>query len=141
MIDKIYSEISGMSDAQAVDWLLEYIRINSVGENNDVIRSMWPSLGPVELRAVAALHAAGGRVLSRSRLEEHMYDMDADIPQPNTVRVIINHVRNKIGKERIITEHIKGYRLSKATVMKIDWELTKLREHRKVILPEKREAA
>ena len=72
---------------------------------------------PVELSAkefallqVLMLHA--GRVLSRSQLEQQLYNWD-DETGSNTVEVYIHHLRKKLGHELIRTIRGVGYLMSK----------------------------
>lgn len=68
---------------------------------------------PVELsgREFALLHTLmlnAGRVLSRSQLEQHLYEWGQEV-ESNTVEVFIHHLRRKIGAGRIRTVRGVGY--------------------------------
>lgn len=62
----------------------------------------------VEFRLLRALMLNRGRVLSKERLEEHVYDLDAE-RESNVIEVYINRLRNKVGKEAIVTRRGQGY--------------------------------
>lgn len=49
-----------------------------------------------------------GQVLSRTKLSEHVYDFDSD-KDSNVIEVYINHLRQKLGKQRIETRRGQGY--------------------------------
>lgn len=49
-----------------------------------------------------------GRVLSKATLMEHIYDFDSD-KDSNVIEVYINHLRQKLGKQRIETRRGQGY--------------------------------
>lgn len=49
-----------------------------------------------------------GKVLSKTRLIEHVYDQDFD-KDSNLIEVYIRRLRDKLGKERIVTRRGQGY--------------------------------
>ena len=49
-----------------------------------------------------------GRVLSKSRLAEHVYDFDTE-HDSNVLEVYINRLRRKFGRESIATRRGQGY--------------------------------
>ena len=49
-----------------------------------------------------------GRILSKSKLVDHIYDFDTD-KESNIVEVYVNHLRNKLGKHRFETRRGQGY--------------------------------
>jgi DNA-binding response OmpR family regulator len=49
-----------------------------------------------------------GKVLSKTRLIEHVYDQDFD-KDSNLIEVYIRRLRDKVGKERIVTRRGQGY--------------------------------
>lgn len=49
-----------------------------------------------------------GRVLSKTRLSEHVYEYDDD-KDSNVIEVYVNRLRQKIGKDRITTRRGQGY--------------------------------
>ncbi len=52
------------------------------------------------------LHA--DKILTKTRLTEHVYDQDFD-KDSNLIEVYVRHLRKKIGKERIVTKRGQGY--------------------------------
>jgi DNA-binding response OmpR family regulator len=48
------------------------------------------------------------RILSKSRLTEHVYDGDSD-RDSNVIEVYVRHLRRKLGDERILTRRGQGY--------------------------------
>ena len=53
------------------------------------------------------------KVLSKTRLVEHVYDQDFD-KDSNVIEVYVRHLRLKIGKKRIVTKRGQGYIFSEA---------------------------
>jgi DNA-binding response OmpR family regulator len=49
-----------------------------------------------------------GKVLSKTRLTEHVYEQDFD-KDSNLIEVYIRRLRDKLGKERIVTRRGQGY--------------------------------
>jgi len=49
-----------------------------------------------------------GKILTKTRLIEHVYDQDFD-KDSNLIEVYVRHLRKKIGEERIITKRGQGY--------------------------------
>jgi len=49
-----------------------------------------------------------GRILSKSKLVDHIYDFETD-KESNIVEVYVNHLRNKLGKHRFETRRGQGY--------------------------------
>lgn len=49
-----------------------------------------------------------GKILSKNRLTEHVYDQDFD-KDSNLIEVYIRRLRDKLGKERIVTRRGQGY--------------------------------
>jgi len=49
-----------------------------------------------------------GRVLSKTRLIEHVYEQDFD-RDSNLIEVYVSRLRDKLGKERILTKRGQGY--------------------------------
>ncbi len=48
------------------------------------------------------------KILTKTRLTEHVYDQDFD-KDSNLIEVYVRHLRLKIGKERIVTKRGQGY--------------------------------
>ena len=49
-----------------------------------------------------------GKVLSKTRLTEHVYEQDFD-RDSNLIEVYVRRLRDKLGKERILTRRGQGY--------------------------------
>ena len=49
-----------------------------------------------------------GRILSKSKLVDHVYDFDSD-KESNIIEVYVSHLRNKLGKHRFETYRGQGY--------------------------------
>ena len=49
-----------------------------------------------------------GRMLSKSRLVDHIYDFETD-KESNIIEVYVNHLRKKLGKHRFETHRGQGY--------------------------------
>ncbi|SQI40872.1 Transcriptional regulatory protein BasR [Leminorella richardii] len=67
-------------------------------------------LKPKEFALLALLMHNAGRVLSRSLIEEKLYNWDEDVSS-NAVEVHIHHLRRKLGNEIIRTVYGVGYTL------------------------------
>ncbi len=61
-----------------------------------------------EFRLLRYLMLHPGRVLSKSRLVEHVYDFDAE-RDSNVLEVYINRLRRKLGRDLIATRRGQGY--------------------------------
>lgn len=66
------------------------------------------ALTGIEFRLLRYFLLHSGKILSKSRLTEHVYDNDSD-KDSNVIEVYINHLRKKIGKELITTKRGQGY--------------------------------
>ncbi len=61
-----------------------------------------------EFRLLRYFMLNAGKILTKTRLIEHVYDQDFD-KDSNLIEVYVRHLRKKIGKERIITKRGQGY--------------------------------
>ncbi len=68
-------------------------------------------LTALEHRLLAYLIHHPEKVLSKTELSEHIYEHDAD-RDSNTIEVLVNRLRNKIGASRIRTHRGRGYQLT-----------------------------
>lgn len=66
------------------------------------------ALTATEFRLLRYLMHHRGKVLSKSRLSEHVYELDAD-RDSNVIEVYINRLRQKLGKDLIRTRRGQGY--------------------------------
>ena len=62
----------------------------------------------IEFRLLRYFMLHSGKVLSKSRLAEHVYDFDSD-KDSNVLEVYINRLRRKLGRELITTRRGQGY--------------------------------
>ena len=67
----------------------------------------------VEYRLLRYFMYNPGKVLSKTRLTEHIYAYDAD-KDSNVIEVYVNRLRKKLGKEIIATRRGQGYVFGKA---------------------------
>ena len=68
-------------------------------------------LTALEHRLLSYLIHHPERVISKTELAEHIYEYDTD-RDSNTIEVLVNRVRNKIGAQHIHTHRGRGYRLT-----------------------------
>ncbi|MFO1371839.1 MAG: response regulator transcription factor [Candidatus Competibacteraceae bacterium] len=66
------------------------------------------SLTGTEFRLLRYLMSHPGRVLSKTRLAEHVYDFDTE-RDSNVLEVYINRLRRKLGRDLIVTRRGQGY--------------------------------
>ncbi|MCK5383696.1 MAG: response regulator transcription factor, partial [Gammaproteobacteria bacterium] len=62
----------------------------------------------VEFRLLRYCMLHPGRILSKTRLTEHVYEQDAD-KDSNVIEVYIGRLREKLGKDIITTRRGQGY--------------------------------
>jgi two-component system OmpR family response regulator len=62
----------------------------------------------VEFRLLRYFMLHPGHVLSKARITDHVYDLDAD-QESNVIEVYINRLRQKLGKDAIKTRRGQGY--------------------------------
>ncbi len=65
-------------------------------------------LTATEFRLLRYFMLHPGRILSKSRLTEHVYEMDAD-KDSNVIEVYVNRLRRKLGNDVIRTRRGQGY--------------------------------
>lgn len=139
-LDQVSDRIEGLT-AGADDYLVKPFdldelsaRIGSVarrysGNPNPIIRlrsleidiarrSVRRNGQPVRLTArewvlLEALLTRPGQLLSKARLQEKLYDFDAEV-ESNTIEVHISRLRKKLGTDLVETERGLGYRLAPA---------------------------
>lgn len=62
----------------------------------------------IEFRLLRYFLLHPGKILSKTRLTDHVYENDAD-KDSNVIEVYVNHLRKKIGKNYIVTRRGQGY--------------------------------
>ena len=67
-----------------------------------------------EFRMLRCFMLNPGKILSKSQLNDHLYDLKSD-PDSNVIEVYINRLRNKLGKDLITTRRGQGYVFGKKT--------------------------
>ena len=67
----------------------------------------WQLTG-IEFRLLRYFMLNPGRILSKSRLTEHIYEQDAD-KDSNVIEVYVNRLRQKLGNDIITTRRGQGY--------------------------------
>lgn len=68
-------------------------------------------LTAIEFRLLRYLMLNAGKILSKTKLSEHVYE-EEQIKDSNVIEVYVNRLRSILGKERITTHRGQGYRLS-----------------------------
>lgn len=66
------------------------------------------ALTGIEFRLLRYFLLHPNRILSKTRLTEHIYENDAD-KDSNVIEVFVNHLRKKLGKDIITTKRGQGY--------------------------------
>ncbi|MEN9503371.1 MAG: hypothetical protein RI964_2656 [Pseudomonadota bacterium] len=62
----------------------------------------------IEFRLLRYFMLHSGKLLTKSRLTEHIYDNDSD-RDSNVIEVYVRHLRRKLGEGRIVTRRGQGY--------------------------------
>ena len=68
----------------------------------------WVELTGTEFRLLRYFMLNPGKVLSKTRLTEHVYEQDFDLDS-NIIEVYIRRLRDILGKDRILTRRGQGY--------------------------------
>jgi DNA-binding response OmpR family regulator len=66
------------------------------------------NLTPIEFMLLRLFLLNPDKLFTKSRLLESLYELDSD-PDSNVLEVYISRLRQKIGKDRIITRRNQGY--------------------------------
>ena len=61
-----------------------------------------------EFRLLRLFMLHSGKILTKSRITEHVYDFDSD-KDSNVIEVYVKRLRQKLGKEHIQTRRGQGY--------------------------------
>lgn len=83
---------------------------NKTVTQNDIVHN----LTPIEFMLLRLFLLNPNKLFTKSRLIESLYELDSD-PDSNVLEVYISRLRQKIGKQKIITRRNQGY-LFKDTV-------------------------
>ncbi len=70
----------------------------------------WQQLSGIEFRLLRYLMSHPGKICSKTELSEQAY-AEEQLRDSNVIEVYINHLRKRLGKERIVTLRNQGYRL------------------------------
>lgn len=73
-----------------------------------VVEGVTHQLTGTEFRLLRYTMLNSGRILSKSRLSEHVYDQDSE-RDSNLIEVYIRRLREKIGTQMILTKRGQGY--------------------------------
>jgi two-component system OmpR family response regulator len=84
------------------DWVLDEAT-QSVSRQGERVE-----LTGIEFRLLRYFMLHPGRILSKSRLTEHVYEQDAD-KDSNVIEVYVNRLRQKLGNDVITTKRGQGY--------------------------------
>lgn len=71
------------------------------------------SLSGAEFRLLRYFMLHAGQILSKSQLNDHLYDGESE-RESNVIEVHVNHLRRKLGREVIETRRGQGYRYAGA---------------------------
>lgn len=82
----------------------------SLDENNKTVThdNVVHDLTPIEYMLLRLFFLNPNKLLTKSKLIESLYELDSD-PGSNVLEVYISRLRQKIGKQRIITRRNQGY--------------------------------
>lgn len=91
----------------------EYVKSGSLTLDEERQRVLLPggqtlNLTGTEFRLLRYFMLHPGKVLSKTRLTEHVYEQDFD-RDSNLIEVYVRRLRDKLGKERILTRRGQGY--------------------------------
>lgn len=100
----------------------ENINIDNLSLNEETQEISIDNNKPIELtgtefRLLRYFMLNPNKILSKSRLIEHVYDQEFD-KDSNLIEVFVRHLRKKIGQKRIITKRGQGYILTDSTLKK-----------------------
>ncbi|MEJ1338590.1 MAG: response regulator transcription factor [Candidatus Sedimenticola sp. (ex Thyasira tokunagai)] len=84
------------------------LRLNEELQQVILVDDQAVDLTATEFRLLRYFMLHPGRILSKSRLTEHVYDQDFD-RDSNLIEVYVRRLRERIGKERIETRRGQGY--------------------------------
>ena len=111
--DELLARINAVlrrSHQQSVGAILEVggVRLDEDRQEVSVADGEIVTLTGIEFRLLRYFMLNANKVLSKSRLTEHVYEQDAD-KDSNVLEVYIRRLREKMGKEVIATQRGQGY--------------------------------
>lgn len=84
------------------------LELDEEGQQVKLPNGEWVDLTGTEFRLLRYFMLNPGKVLSKTRLTEHVYEQDFDLDS-NVIEVYIRRLRDILGKERIQTRRGQGY--------------------------------
>jgi len=84
------------------------LELDEEGQRVKLPDGEWVGLTGTEFRLLRYMMLNPGKVLSKTRLTEHVYEQDFDLDS-NVIEVYIRRLRDVLGKERIETRRGQGY--------------------------------
>ena len=84
------------------------LELDEEGQRVKLADGEWVGLTGTEFRLLRYMMLNPGKVLSKTRLTEHVYEQDFDLDS-NVIEVYIRRLRDVVGKERIETRRGQGY--------------------------------
>lgn len=84
------------------------LELDEEGQRVKLADGEWVGLTGTEFRLLRYMMLNPGKVLSKTRLTEHVYEQDFDLDS-NVIEVYIRRLRDMLGKERIETRRGQGY--------------------------------
>lgn len=90
------------------------IRLDEARKQYSLEDGEWQTLTSTEFRLLRYLMRHPDRVHAKTHLLEQLYALDQDAAAPNLVEVYIARLRQRLGRERILTRRGEGYVLVSA---------------------------
>lgn len=90
------------------------IRLDEARQQYSLEHQEWQSLTSTEFRLLRYLMRHPDRVHSKRHLLDQLYALEQDAAAPNLVEVYIGRLRQRLGRERIVTRRGEGYVLVSA---------------------------
>lgn len=84
------------------------LELDEEGQRVKLSNGEWVGLTGTEFRLLRYFMLNPGKVLSKTRLTEHVYEQDFDLDS-NVIEVYIRRLRDLLGKQRIETRRGQGY--------------------------------
>ena len=90
------------------------LQLDEEGQRVKLTNDEWIELTGIEFRLLRYFMLNPGKVLSKTRLTEHIYEQDFDLDS-NVIEVYVRRLRDILGKDRILTRRGQGYLFVKDT--------------------------